>query len=144
MTEVFDHVARVNIYPLKSLQAATVNGETPDTLDVGPTGFKAGEVLDREFILYDPVEGSLVTQRGWAKHTQKEKFPQDKRLAALMVDIRDDHITIAQPFGGQLEIPSITVEGQKFDVDIFGRTLATIPSRQVNSSYSLWWRFIPL
>lgn len=64
MSETVDRVKRVDIFPIKSLHAATVDGQYPTELNVGLTGFEAHDTFDREYLLYDPNEGSMVTQRG--------------------------------------------------------------------------------
>lgn len=120
MAEIKDTVIDIGIYPAKALQKATVNGEVPTSLEVGPTGPQVGDIYDREFVIYDPLNGWVVTQRGWDPNTQKEVFPQDKRLAAVAVDIRDDHITFAHPTAGQLELPTKPVEGESREAEIFG------------------------
>lgn len=120
MSEIRDQVVGVHIYPIKSLHEATIDGQTVSSLEVGPTGFQAGEVRDREFVIYDPNERAIVTQRGWSSGTEREKFPQDKQLAAVATDIHPDHLAIAASVG-HLEISAEPAEGAVFDAEIFNK-----------------------
>jgi hypothetical protein len=48
-----DSVAEIALYPIKSCQAATVDGAVPQGLTIGPTGFTAGGFEDRGLMLVD-------------------------------------------------------------------------------------------
>lgn len=135
MNQLADQVAQVNLYPIKSCHAATVNGEIPDRLNVGLTGFEAHGVHDREFILYDPNEGSMVTQRGWAADSQKPKFKNDSVLAAAQVDVAEGYMTVAVPGFGTCEIPTEVRDNVSQTIQIFGNDLAVIEQGRGPASF---------
>jgi uncharacterized protein YcbX len=124
MAEMIDEIVDIAFFPLKSGHAATVSGDIPDRLEVGPTGFQASGIRDREFILYDPQEGSIVTQRGWGAHGQKVRFPQDRILATVECDVRPDHLNITVPSFGSLAVASAIREGRNTEIEVFGNALA--------------------
>ena len=98
-------VTGVNIFPIKSLQPATVDGQMPSELQVGRTGFVAHDVADRQWSLF--YDGYFVSQRGFQPGTRKADFKvSDARLATVAVDIREDHVHVHAPGrnGGHLDI----------------------------------------
>jgi uncharacterized protein YcbX len=132
MTEIVDSVEEINFYPFKSGHAATLFGAPPVELTVGPTGFEEMGIRDREFILYDPNEGSIVTQRGWGAHGQKVKFPKDRKLATAHVDVESDYLSVSVKGFGMLEIDSAIESGLPAEIEIFGNALRVV--RQSNES----------
>ena len=131
---IVDRVSNVNIYPLKSAHAATVNGEAPTSLPVGETGFEVNGVRDRDFVLYDPADNAFVSQRGWNAQ-QKLRHRGDKALAAVQLDIRGDHIAVSSHVG-ELELASAaTNTGNHLTLDIFGKKLPVIEQNPDASHY---------
>jgi uncharacterized protein YcbX len=120
-----DRVSAVAFYPLKGAHSATVNGEVPQSLGVGITGFEVNGVRDRDFVLFDPVSGTFVSQRGWSGQGKKVVHPVDRQLATVTVDVRGDHLSVASAVG-QLELPAIPTEGKQLTLDIFGKQLPAI------------------
>ena len=122
---ITDRVTGLNIYPLKSAHAATVNGEIPTSLSVGETGFEVNGVRDRDFVLYDPAENIFVSQRGWNAE-QKLRHRGDKGLASVRLDIQADHIAVASKIGS-LEIANEPARsGNRMTLDIFGKGLPVV------------------
>jgi uncharacterized protein YcbX len=126
MSETIDQINQVNIYPIKSCHAATVDGAPPFELAVGLTGFEAYGVADREYIIYDPNEDTFVTQRGWAKGSKKPKFKQDNILATAGVNIAEDHLSVSVSSFGTLEIATPEHDDVSKTIQIFGNDLSVI------------------
>lgn len=104
-----DVVSRINIYPIKSLRAATVEDEPPQWLDVCQTGFEAHGVADREFTIVEAdaaMAGLFVSQRGWNDRRQTV-HSRDARLAAVAVDIRSDHLRVSSKRVGSIELGTL-------------------------------------
>lgn len=120
-----DKVSEVAFYPLKGGRRATIDGEVPQALTVGVAGFEVDSVRDRDFVLFDPNENAFVSQRGWGAQGRKVRYPGDRRLATVAVDLRGDHIAISST-AGQLELPTISMAGQQRTLDIFGKELPVI------------------
>ena len=137
MAETLDVVQNINIFPLKSAHAATVEGAEPERLAVGPTGFQAYGARDREFVLYDARERTMVTQRGWDASGRKVIFPDDRRLATVRIDIRPDHLALDTPGFGAIEIPAEVADGEPEEIEIFGKELPVIrQGREVADYFS--------
>lgn len=119
MTEIIGEVTGINYYPIKSCQAATVNGEKPTVLETGITGFEAYGVPDRGLVIADEL-GNFVSRRGW-DIDETVKFPGDAvALAQVAVDVREGAIRINHPQVDGLVLPNHhkDIDGSK--VDIFG------------------------
>jgi uncharacterized protein len=100
-----DIVTGVNTYPVKACQAATIEGERTSSLEVGAYGFEVGKVGDRDWLIADEA-GFYVSQRGWNAN-KATKYPSDRLLASVSVDIRQDHLLLTSPGRGSLEIPTL-------------------------------------
>jgi uncharacterized protein YcbX len=97
-----DAVTTVRIFPVKSCQAATVNGDPITELEVGPTGFRSGAVVDRGWVLVGR-EGGFVNQRGTDE--PQTRHHGDRLLASVTVDIRHDDLHLTSPGHGELLVP---------------------------------------
>jgi uncharacterized protein YcbX len=135
MAETIDTVIQVNIYPFKSCQAATVNGERPQALSVGPTGFQVFDIHDREFVLYDPAEQNMVTQRGWNVAGTKVVHPEDRVLATTQINTQYDHLEITTPGFGRIDIAAQPEEGERSSIGIFGKELPVVKQRAELAAY---------
>lgn len=134
MTEIIrDRVVGVNIYPLKSAHAATVNGKPPTALPVGKTGFEVNGVRDRDFVLYDPNDNCFVSQRGWDL-SERQRHRGDRRLATVRMDILDDHVAVVST-AGHLELPNQTAKGNRRKIEIFGKKLPVVEQDPGASRY---------
>jgi uncharacterized protein YcbX len=131
---IIDRVSSVNIYPLKSAHAATVNGEIPMALPVGPTGFEVNGVRDRDFVLYSPEDNTFVTQRGWDARQTTSVHKGDKALAAVRMDIQDDHIAVSSRVG-ELELTNAAEADNRMTIDIFGKQFPAIEQDADASHY---------
>jgi uncharacterized protein len=120
-----DVVSQVAFYPLKGGRAATVEGEVPQSLAVGQTGFEVHGIRDRDFVLFDPNEGAFVSQRGWGATGKKIWYPQDRRLATVQMDVRADHVAVSSAVG-HLELPATPTEGDSRTLEIFGKQLPAV------------------
>lgn len=130
---IIDQVSAVNLYPLKSARAATVNGEVPTSLPVGRTGFEVHGVRDRDWVLFDPTDNCFVSQRGWnAKGRLRHKT--DRRLATVALDIRGDHIAVSSG-AGNLELPNAFESGRRLTLEIFGKQLPVVEQSGAASRY---------
>jgi MOSC domain-containing protein len=128
-----DRVTALNLYPLKSAHAATVNGEFPTALPVGVTGFEVNGVRDRDWVLFDPANNCFVSQRGWDAD-QKQRHRGDRRLATVHLDIQSDHVAVASA-AGHLELPNEPIEGAHRELDIFGKKLPVVEQAKGASDY---------
>lgn len=112
MTEISETITGLNIYPIKSAQAATIEGQPVQSLAVGRTGFQAHDIHDREFVLVDAeplADGDylFVSQRGWDERGRLDKKRGDDRLlATAQTDISQDWLTVTSK-AGTLQIPSV-------------------------------------
>ena len=102
MSEFLGLVNDISIYPVKSAQAATVNGQAPIELSVGLNGFEVMGISDRQFMVCE-TSGLFVSQRGW-NEDKSVVHVNDRRLATLKTDIRADHVAITAPGLGTHEI----------------------------------------
>lgn len=133
-----DYVQAVHIFPLKSAQEATINGELPLSLPVGPTGFEVNGVRDRDFVIVEgegPEVRRMISQRGWnrAKHTITVG---DKILATVGVDIQYDHLLVAAPGFGQHEISLETLQGKDTtEAEIHAKILPAIDIGDETAAY---------
>lgn len=135
MGETIDHVTGIAIFPLKGAQAATVNGEPPTSLPVDRTGFEVKGVRDRDLVLFDPNERAFVSQRGYGGDAgRKTKYPQDRNLAGVQVDIHDDYIAFTSK-AGTLQLPTAITEGEPRPVDIWGKRFTGIDQGQDAARY---------
>ena len=121
MSEVLETVSAVRMYPIKSGHEATINGEQPQRLTIGETGFEHDGVADREWVVIDDT-GLFVSQRGWDRQ-RKAAFVSDKILSLVQVDIQPTHLAITSPSNGHLEIDKLP-DGLQISTafDIFGKT----------------------
>lgn len=101
-----DFVTGVHIFPIKSCHEATVDGEPPSRLSVGLTGFESYGAIDRGWLIADN-EALFVSQRGW-DGSQAVKFPGDRELATVMVDILKDRLHVYHEDFGDLDVPTDT------------------------------------
>jgi uncharacterized protein len=127
MAEIlFDRVTEVSMYPIKSCAAATVGGETPRSLEVGVAGFEVGGIRDRDFVIYDPQEEAMVTQRGWNAEGYS-RYPGDRALATVKTDIRSGYLAVDSQVG-ELIVPACISEdtSRKRTLNIFGKELRAI------------------
>lgn len=123
MEGLTDIVTGVNIYPVKSCHAATINGDKPTQLNVGMTGFEAFGVRDREWLIVEG-DGLFVSQRGWNHSENAENAQYDRKLATVAVDIQEETIILSALGLESLEIPSeYGVDRQQSIISIHGRTL---------------------
>jgi|GEM_PF-881110 len=128
MSEKPDSVTGVNIYPIKSCHAATVNGVKPVRLPVGKTGFEVNGIADRDFVI---VENSndrhMVTQRGWENPigAHAVKYKQDRALATVKPNITDHQFHVVHDQTGTIVIPSAgEIGAEPQTIEIFGKTLS--------------------
>jgi uncharacterized protein YcbX len=130
-------ISSIHIYPIKSLQEATIGGEEPFELEVGPRGFMVGEVFDRDFVLYDDQEQCFITQRGWGIGAEKggQKFKSDRLLGAVAVDVMSDHLRVSAPKLGSLDIPSTPIDGDTQCIDVFGKEFPCVDQGQEPARY---------
>lgn len=121
--EIADTVQRVDIYPIKSCQAATRNGELIGSLVVGATGFESDGFADRDFVVVEPDTGLFVSQRGW-NEDHKVVTSGDRKLAIVETDLRGDHLRVkAEGYGG-FDLPSDRAEVKPpRDAIVHGTTL---------------------
>ena len=106
MSEALGFVSSVNIYPIKSCQSATVNGEQPRSLGVGLTGFEVEGIVDRQFLICEP-NGLFVSQRGQDEN-KSLIHATDRMLATVQTDIQKDHLNITVNGFGNLQLPTET------------------------------------
>ena len=130
MSEISDTVTGINIFPIKSCQAATVEGQPPTSLDVTDTGFTVGDARDRDWLLVDD-SGLFVSQRAWNKRRRIDPaFQNDRKLATVAVDIQEDSLVVNAQGFGSLEIPSRypqhVEDGQKSHASIHEKNIWTI------------------
>lgn len=97
-----DAVATLRIFPIKGCQAASINRSPVTSLEVGPTGFRSGTVIDRGWVLMGPTDG-IVNQRGTDERKARKR--SDRLLATVAVDIRHDHLHLSSPTHGELCVP---------------------------------------
>lgn len=129
-----DVISDINIFPFKGMRAATVDGEKPQTLSVGPTGFEAYGVVDRGMLVYDPAQDAAVTQRGWGNQGKKIINPGDGVLAAVEVDIRHDHMLLSSPIG-TWEVENKPAGTEHRDIRIFENRLAVVGLDKATNRY---------
>jgi uncharacterized protein YcbX len=127
MSSQIDQVKNISLYPIKSCQAASVNGEEPSRLEVGPTGFVVSDVRDRDFVLVEtePIATGkrlFISQRGWDK-SEKQAHKVDRRLASVAINITRDSLEIRSPIGCIAIAAEYDVSRSKCDVSIFGSIL---------------------
>lgn len=118
-----DVISSVHLFPIKSTHEATNNGQPITQLEVGPTGFQVGEVLDRGWVIDD--NGLFVSQRGWDEK-QALKHKKDRILATVRVDIGNDHLHVTVPDHGDIDIPFELGEQDRGEVRIFGPELPVL------------------
>jgi len=115
MTEVLEIVTGLNIFPIKSCHAATVDGSPVGSLEVSATGFAAHDVRDREFVLFEADssgDGShlFLSQRGWGENGRLDRsHAGDNALATVHTDISERFVTVTSAIG-ELELLSRHVE----------------------------------
>lgn len=124
MGEQQDMVLGVHLFPIKSLHEATVDGQFPAELTVGPTGFEHNGVADRMWVVREQ-DGLFVSGRGWDEK-KSLKHNDDKRLATVAVDIRHDHLLVSAEGHGSIQIPLDTEGTTESTVRIFGPELPVI------------------
>lgn len=129
-----DVVERVAFYPIKGCHEATVNGEVPQSLTVGPTGFEMYGVRDRDWVLYDPNDRVFVSQRGWNLN-ERTTNPGDSKLATVAVDVRHDHVAVTSD-AGRLELPASPADGDQRLIQIFGKDLPVIGQSKADGGKS--------
>lgn len=123
MNELTDKVTGVNIYPVKSCQAATVNGESPTELSVGRTGFEANGAHDREWLVVEK-DGLFVSQRGWNHAEMAENARTDRTLATISVDVQKERVVLSATGYEKLELPvEYDSDREPELVSMHGRTL---------------------
>jgi len=127
MSEVIDRVQKTNIFPIKSLQAATLDGQPITELVAGPTGLECEGVADRAFVLSDP-DGLFVSQRGWDEN-HSLKFPEDRAFASVAVDIRDGYLHLSAPNHGEANIALWEPVGETKNLRFFGPDLPVIDAQ---------------
>ena len=121
MNSLEDRVIGVHLFPIKSCQEATIDGELPKALVVGETGFEHAGVADRALVIKDETD-LFVSQRGWnANHARKHVG--DTALAGVAVDISGGLVTISAVSHGSLTLPAHSVEAESHPVQIFGPEL---------------------
>ncbi len=129
MSEVRETITDLNIYPIKSAQAATVDGDAIKSLAVGRTGLQAYDIHDREFLVVDadPVDDNthlFVSQRGWDERGRLNAGRKDDRLlATVQTDISEIYLTISS-IVGVLKLPTEHNEsGSRYDVRVHSSTM---------------------
>lgn len=121
MSEQASIVTGVHIFPIKSCQEATVNGQLPSELTVGETGFAQNGFVDRGIVIAG-ADMLFAPQRGWDNlDTEHKGYPKDTRLATVAVDIQPDHLRVTTPGLGSLEIgkPDESQHGSQ-EIRMFG------------------------
>ena len=121
--DVPDVIASVHLYPIKSTHEATFNGQPITELDVGPTGFRIGEAIDRGWVIDE--DGLFISQRGWDEN-QGLKHKEDSILATVIVDVRHDHLYVSKTAYGDIAIPFEFNGQEEGEVKIFGPNLPVI------------------
>lgn len=116
MAEAQETVTAVHIYPIKSCQEATIQGDMPTELEVGLTGFRYGTISDRGFVIVE-ADGEdqdlFVSQRGWNSRKAR-KHPSDSRLATVEVNITDENTLVVKAAGhGTLTLCTDDTEWQR-------------------------------
>ena len=129
-----DVVADVAIYPIKSCAAATIEGEKPDWISVGATGFEEFGVRDRDYVLVDAATGDKVTQRGWDSDNRKVVHPNDRELARVQVDLQPGWMTVSSSIG-DMDISTKRPDRNPRVVDIFGKQLVAVEQGAEASEY---------
>ncbi len=132
-----DKVIGVNLFPLKGGHAATVNGEQPTQLHVGRTGLEEYGVRDRDFVLFDPAENNFVSQRGYGADRRRVKYPQDRFLAGVHVDIQPDHLAFSS-IVGTIEVPTApdaNTQRARRIVDIWGKQMPVVEQGEEANDY---------
>lgn len=128
-----DRVTGINFYPLKSAHAATVNGELPTSLSVGPTGFEVNGVRDRDWVLFDPKDNCFVSQRGW-NSDGRLRHKLDRKLALVQLDVQSEHVLVSS-IAGKLELANTPTNGIRKILDIFGKKLPVVEESREASRY---------
>lgn len=124
-----DAVSSVSLYPIKSCQAASVDGELPHTLGAGPGGLSAYGVRDREYVLAEanPLDdGSLlfISQRGWGENGRLvREHKGDSQLASVQTDITKEAVTVSSVVGSLVLSNRYEHTGDTVDVRIHSSVL---------------------
>ncbi len=124
MSVAVDYIEAVHIFPIKSCQEATANGQTITELEAGPTGLMYGQTLDRAWVVANP-DNLFVSQRGWDEN-QARKHREDRLLATVAVDIQADYLRVSNASHGIINIPLGETSGEKSTVRIFGPELPVV------------------
>ncbi|HET6925100.1 MAG TPA: MOSC N-terminal beta barrel domain-containing protein [Candidatus Saccharimonadales bacterium] len=122
MYERPEYVQSVHLYPIKSCQQATVDGELPSCLRVAETGFTAYDVRDREFVIAEaePLRDHsllFVSQRGW-NETGRAEHRGDNVLASVETDITATALTVRSHIGELALDSRYHDDGKEYDVRI--------------------------
>lgn len=132
MSERAGSVTALDIFPIKSCHAATIDGGAPQSLDVGMTGLEAYGVADRDFVIIeanpeDDDVAHFVTQRGWGPNNRLDRQKQaDSRLARVRTDLSDGllKVSVTRTVFGTLELPTAYDPNRLLlDVSIFDKQL---------------------
>jgi|SRR3989344_3616101 len=139
MSEQIGIVSGVHMFPIKSAQEATINGQLPAELTVGETGFVHDGFADRGIVIAG-ADMLFASQRGWdnidTEHEHKG-YPKDSRLATVAVDIRGDHLAVTIPGQGTLEIGKPDTSIPSEEVEMFGNPFYGFDmGQEVNGRFS--------
>ena len=133
MSDLQDSIEAVHIFPIKSCQEATANGQTITELVAGTSSLMYGQVADRQWVVADNTN-LFVSQRGWDEN-QARKHREDRLLATVAVDIQTDYAQITAPQHGTVNIPLHKVNGEKSTVRIFGPELPVLGVEEEASEF---------
>lgn len=128
-------VEQLGIFVLKSGAETTVNGQAPETLDIGPAGPMVLNVPDRGLVAASVIDAShrqahFISLRGWKENTEKIRYAGDAALAQVATDITSDGkvtVKLPQDYGEHMvDFNDLDVDKEMWSVQIHSGVLPAV------------------